>query len=50
MTDYDMTIDLAGLILGQAAEFDLANLFNPLFTAVCRLKKSVIANTGKNRT
>jgi acetamidase/formamidase len=46
-TDYKMTIDHAGLILGQAAEFDLANLFNPLFTAVCRLKKSTIANMEK---
>ena len=48
-TDYNMTIELASIILGQATEFDLANLFNPLFTAVCRLRKTVITNRGNPR-
>lgn len=41
-TDFDMGIERASLILGQAAEFDVGNIISPDYTMVCKLRKDLI--------
>ena len=40
--DFDMDIERASLILGQAAEFDVGNIISPDYTMVCKLRKDLI--------
>jgi amidase len=32
----------AGVLLGQCVEYDLGNVFDPAYTMVCKLRKSVL--------
>ena len=40
--DFNIDIERAGLILGQAAEFDVGNIISPDYTMVCKLRKDLI--------
>lgn len=42
--DYKLTASEASLLLGQAVEYDVANVFNPAYSVVCRMSKSVLAS------
>ncbi len=37
----------AGILLGQAVEYDLGNIYDPAYTMVCKLPKRVLAALGK---
>ena len=36
----------AHILLGQCVEYDLGNVFNPAYTMVCKIKKSILQNIG----
>jgi hypothetical protein len=40
--DYGLEMEVSSMVLGQCAEFDLGNIFNPAYTMACKLKKSII--------
>ncbi|TBL73910.1 acetamidase/formamidase family protein [Paenibacillus thalictri] len=40
--DYGLTVTEASLLLGQAVQYEVANVFNPAYSVVCKLPKSVI--------
>jgi amidase len=41
-TDYGLDAVSAGILLGQCVEYDLGNVFDPAYTMVCKLRKSVL--------
>jgi hypothetical protein len=41
-TDFDMDIEMASLLFGQAAELDVGNIISPDFTMVCKLGKDLL--------
>lgn len=40
--DYGLNAYAASIILGQCAEYDVGNVFDPAYTMVCKLPKSVL--------
>ena len=34
------------MLLGRAVEYDLGNMYDPAYTMVCKLRKSVLAELG----
>jgi amidase len=42
--DYGLTISEASLLLGQSVEYEVANVFNPAYSVVCKLQKSVLSS------
>lgn len=46
--DYGLDMAVSSMILGQGAEFDLGNIFNPAYTMACKLKKSFISHLSKD--
>lgn len=40
--DYGLDGVAASLLLGQAVEYDLGNIFDPAFTMVCKIRKSLL--------
>lgn len=45
-TDYGLDPVGAHTLLGQAVEYDLGNIFDPAYTMICKLPKSVLAKLG----
>ncbi|MGW9124323.1 acetamidase/formamidase family protein [Paenibacillus chitinolyticus] len=41
--DYGLTASEASLLLGQAVEYEVANVFNPAYTVVCKVPKAVLS-------
>jgi acetamidase/formamidase len=41
--DYGLDTVSASILLGQAVEYDLGNVFDPAYTMVCKLRKSLLA-------
>jgi acetamidase/formamidase len=37
--DYGFTINEASLLLGQVVEYEVANVFNPAYSVVCKISK-----------
>jgi len=44
--DYGLDHRSAHMILGQAVEYELGNMFDPAYTMVCKVAKSVLAGLG----
>lgn len=42
-TDYGLDARAASTLLGQCVEYDVGNVFDPAFTMICKLKKSILA-------
>jgi amidase len=42
--DYGLDPLGAGLLLGQCVEYDLGNVFDPAYTMVCKLRKSLLSS------
>jgi amidase len=40
--DYGLTVQEASHLLGQAVEYEVANVFNPAYSMVCKLSKRVL--------
>jgi len=40
--DYGLTATEASLLLGQAVEYEVANVFNPAYSVVCKVPKAVL--------
>ena len=45
--DYGLDALSAGLLLSQAVQYDLGNIFDPAYTMVCKLSKSVLDTLPK---
>jgi acetamidase/formamidase len=41
--DYGLDTVSASILLGQAVEYDLGNVYDPAYTMVCKLRKSLLA-------
>jgi amidase len=41
--DYGLTDSEASLLLGQAVEYEVANVFNPAYSVVCKVPKAVLS-------
>ena len=41
-TDYDLDMLGAHTLLGQCVEYEIANVFDPAYTVVCKLRKSLL--------
>lgn len=46
ISDYGLTAAGASLILGQCVEYEVGNVFDPAYTMVCKVRKSVLAQLG----
>ncbi|MCY9663355.1 acetamidase/formamidase family protein [Paenibacillus chondroitinus] len=42
--DCGLTSSEASLLMGQAVEYEIANMFNPAYSVVCKLPKAVLAS------
>jgi amidase len=42
-TDYDLNTTQASLLMGQCVEYDVGNIFDPAYTIVCKIPKSLLA-------
>nr|MDQ2997313.1 acetamidase [Chloroflexota bacterium] len=40
--DYGLDAISASILLGQAVEYDLGNVYDPAYTMVCKLRKSLL--------
>ena len=47
MTDYGFSERGAQLLMGQAIEYEVANVVDPHFTVVAKIRKSVLAPLKK---
>ena len=45
-TDYHLDIRGASLLLGMCVEYEVGNVFDPAYTMVCKLPKSVLKGIG----
>jgi amidase len=43
MEDYSLTASEASLLMGQAVEYEVANVFNPAYSVVCKIPKAVLS-------
>jgi acetamidase/formamidase len=46
-TDYSLDPLSVSLLLGQAVEYDLGNIFDPAYTMVCKLRKDILERLAK---
>src|SRR5829696_3709560 len=46
--DYGLDTVSASILLGQAVEYDLGNVYDPAYTMVCKLRKSLLAGRGED--
>jgi acetamidase/formamidase len=44
--DYDMDVHGASLLLGMCVEYEVANVFDPAYTMVCKLPKGILKEIG----
>lgn len=45
---YGLDMQSIGLLLGQAVQYDMGNMFDPAYTMVCKLSKQVLAGVMPN--
>jgi len=43
-SDYGLDAQAASVLLGMVGEYDLGNIFDPAYTMVCKLPKSVFSH------
>ncbi|MDZ4718945.1 MAG: acetamidase/formamidase family protein [Roseiflexaceae bacterium] len=43
-SDYDLDPVGASILMGQAVEYDLGNIFDPAYTMVCKMSKRILAS------
>jgi amidase len=43
MSDYGLDAVAASHVMGQCVRYDVANVFNPAFTVVCRVAREALA-------
>ena len=48
-SDYGLTTREAHMLLGRFVEYDVGNMFDPAYTMVCKIRKSVLAELGFER-
>ena len=48
--DFDLDARTAHLLLGQCVQYDVGNIFDPAYTMVCKVAKSVLEKIGAKRT
>lgn len=40
---YNLDMHSIGILLGQAVQYDMSNMFDPAYTMVCKLPKALLA-------
>jgi acetamidase/formamidase len=45
--DYGLDALSAGLLIGQAVEYEVGNVFDPAYTVMCKISKDVLVRIGK---
>jgi acetamidase/formamidase len=48
--DYGLDARAAGILLGQCAEYDVGNVYDPAYTMVCKVPKHVLEEIGDGGT
>jgi len=46
MRDYGLDLRAASAVMGQAVEYDIANVYDPAYSVVCKMPKSILAMVG----
>lgn len=49
-SDYGLDERTIHVLLGEAVEYDMGNMFDPAYTMVCKVSKHVLATMGAKRT
>jgi amidase len=44
--DYGLSVRAASLLMGQAVEYEIGNVYDPAYTVVCKMPKSVLRMVG----
>ena len=47
--DYGLSSQTAHALLGQCVEYDMGNVFDPAYTMVCKVAKSLLGQLGAER-
>ena len=47
--EYGLTTREAHLLMGEAVEYDMGNMFDPAYTMVCKMEKAVLEGMGAKR-
>ena len=48
-TSYGLTTREAHMLLGRFSEYDIGNMYDPAYTMVCKVRKSVLSDLGINQ-
>jgi amidase len=48
--DYGLSVRASSLLMGQAVEYDIGNVFDPAYTVICKMPKSVLRMIGSEET
>jgi hypothetical protein len=48
-SDFGLDERTVHVLLGEAVEYDMGNMFDPAYTMVCKMSKQVLANIGAKR-
>lgn len=46
MRDYGLDVRAASAVMGQAVEYDIANVYDPAYSVVCKMPKAILAMVG----
>ena len=41
--DYGLDVIAASTLMGQAVEYEIGNVFDPAYTVICKMPKSVLS-------
>ena len=47
--DWGLTTREAHVLMGEAVEYDMGNMFDPAYTMICKMSKSVLEQMGAIR-
>jgi acetamidase/formamidase len=44
--DYGLSVTAASTLMGQAVEYEIGNVFDPAYTVICKMPKSILSQLG----
>jgi acetamidase/formamidase len=45
--DYGLDMAAVGILLGQCVQYEIGNVFDPAYTVVCKMAKSLLRGLGR---
>ncbi|HYH11475.1 MAG TPA: hypothetical protein VD789_03890, partial [Thermomicrobiales bacterium] len=42
--DYGLDLRAVSTLLGQCVEYDIGNVYDPAYTVICKMRKSILAS------